>query len=94
MVDRPFLILSDRWRLSCDPLQVIVERWRAPRWRQVAFVMRSKAALMRVLTENGAEVSELAKAALDRLPDDLAAVRADPDPYGNVGTRSTLRAAE
>ncbi len=68
-MDRQFLRLSERWALAYDRHQWIVQQFRPPKWRPVAFVEGSKAVLMRVLREKGAVVSVDAGAALNRLPD-------------------------
>ncbi len=73
MTDRVFLRLSEGWALGYDRNQWIVMRAKTDRtkagqgWRAIAFVGSTKAVLMRVLQEKGAEVDPDARAALDSL---------------------------
>ena len=75
MTDRVFLRLSEGWALSYDRNQWIVMRAKSDKskpgqgWRAIAFVASTKAVLMRVLREKGAEITPDARAALDSLPD-------------------------
>lgn len=66
-----FLRLSEKWALGCDPLQWMVMRWRgkAKGWRPISFVASNKGVLMRVLEEDGCEITPEAWTALKRLPD-------------------------
>ena len=66
---RHIIRLNDRWALSADNLQWIVEHYRPPKWRAVAFIASNKAVLMRVLREKGVDITPNAKDALDHLPD-------------------------
>jgi hypothetical protein len=69
--DRIFLRLSEKWALGYDPLQWMVMRWRgkAKGWRPISFVASNKAVLMRVLEEDGCEITPEAWTTLKRLPD-------------------------
>ena len=75
MTDRIFLQLSANWAVGYDHLQWIVMRAKTDKrkegqsWRPIAFVVSSRAVLMRVLEEKDAEVTPEARAALDSLPD-------------------------
>ena len=69
MADKIFLRLSDRWALGYDDLQWIVMHYRPPRWRSISFVASTKVVLMRVLEEDGAEITPEAQTVLDHLPD-------------------------
>ena len=75
MTDRIFLRLSANWAVGYDRLQWIVMRAITDKskegqsWRPIAFVGSTRAVLMRVLEEKGAEVTPEARAALDSLPD-------------------------
>jgi hypothetical protein len=66
---RHIIHLSDRWALSADPLQWILQLYRRPRWRGVAFIASNKVVLKRVLREKGVTLTPDAKDALDHLPD-------------------------
>lgn len=72
MTDRPFLHLSLRWRLASDGMQWILQHYRPPGWRSVAFVASNKVVLTRVLGEAGAEVAPTARSALNQLPETFA----------------------
>ena len=75
MTDRPFLRLSLRWRLASGGMQWILQHYRPPGWRSVAFVASNKVVLRRVLREAGAEVTPTAQTTLNRLPKTFAAWR-------------------
>ena len=66
MPDRQLFELAPGWRLTTDDLQWIVQHYRPPRWRSVAFVATTKVVLKRVLRELG--VGYPANA-LDHLPE-------------------------
>ena len=66
---RHIIRLNDRWALSADNLQWIVEHYRPPRWHGVAYIASDKAVLMRVLREKGVDITPAAKDALDHLPE-------------------------
>ena len=68
MNERPILTLSPRWRIVADDLQWIVQRFRSPLWRSIAFVATDKAVLKRVLSEKGADIGPEGQAALTALP--------------------------
>ena len=68
MSGRVLFDLAPDWRLSDDNLQWIVESWRPPKWRAVAFVATEKAVLARVLREEGVALTPDARRALDQLP--------------------------
>jgi hypothetical protein len=65
---RVVCILGERWRLCGDNNQWIVERFVAPKWRQVAFTGSCKAVLERVLREKGVHICPDGRSALDCLP--------------------------
>ncbi len=65
---RHIIRLNDRWALSADNLQWIVEHYRPPKWHRVAFIASNKAVLMRVLREKGIAINPAAKDALGHLP--------------------------
>ncbi len=75
MTDRVFLHLSEGWALGYDRNQWIVMRAKSdksnPRqgWRAIAFVGSTRAVLMRVLREKGAEIAPDARVAVDSLPE-------------------------
>ncbi len=75
MTDRVFLRLSEGWALGYDRNQWIVMRAKAdkskPRqgWRAIAFVGSTRAVLMRVLREKGAEIAPDARVTVDSLPE-------------------------
>ncbi|MDP6781219.1 MAG: hypothetical protein QGH32_05640 [Alphaproteobacteria bacterium] len=79
--DRIFLRLSDKWALGYDRLQWIVMRWKgkAKGWRPISFVASNKEVLVRVLKDDGAELTPEAQAALDRLPDTFKEWLAEQD---------------
>ena len=43
--------------------------YRPPKWRSISFVASTKVVLMRVLEEDGAEITPEARADLDHLPE-------------------------
>ena len=63
MTDRVFLRLSEGWALGYDRNQWIVMQVKSDkskpgqRWRAIAFVGSTRAVLMRILREKGAEVA-------------------------------------
>ena len=74
------LQLSEKWRVTADNRQWIVEqmmsemvhrkgRMPKPEWRQRSFVATTKTILLRVLEENGAVITDEGKKALTKLPD-------------------------
>jgi hypothetical protein len=65
---RHIIRFNDRWALSADNLQWILEQYRPPRWRGVAYIASNRAVLIRVLREKGVDISPAAKDALDHLP--------------------------
>lgn len=65
---RHIIRLNDRWALSNDNSQWIVEHYRPPKWHRVAFIASNKAVLMRVLREKGIAINPAAKNALGHLP--------------------------
>jgi hypothetical protein len=69
LMARHIIRFSDRWALSADNLQWVLEQYRPPKWRGVAFIASNKAVLMRVLGEKGVDITPAAKVALDHLPD-------------------------
>ena len=75
MTDRVFLRLNEGWALGYDRNQWIVMRSKSDRskprqgWRAIAFVGSTRAVLMRVLRENGAEIAPDARVAVDSLPE-------------------------
>ena len=75
MTDRVFLRLSEGWALGFDRNQWIVMRAKSdkskPRrgWRTIAFVGSTRAVLVRVLREKGAEIAPDARVAVDSPPE-------------------------
>jgi len=75
MTDRVFLRLGEGWALGYDQNQWIVMRSKSDRskpgqgWRAIAFVGSTRAVLMRVLRETGAEIAPDARVAVDSLPE-------------------------
>ena len=69
MPDRPLFDLAPGWRLTTDDVQWIVQNFRPPRWRSVAFVATTKVVLERILREQGVVLTPEARRALDRLPE-------------------------
>ena len=75
MTDRVFLRLGEGWALGYDQNQWIVMRSKSDRskpgqrWRAIAFVGSTRAVLMRVLRESGAEIAPDARVAVDSLPE-------------------------
>ncbi len=75
MTDRVFLRLSESWALGFDRNQWVVMRAKSDRskpgqrWRSIAFVGSTRAVLVRVLREKGAEVAPDARVAVDSLPE-------------------------
>ena len=75
MTDRVFLRLSEEWALGFDRNQWIVMQAKTDRsktgqcWRAIAFVGSTRAVLVRVLRELGAEVAPDARVAVDSLPE-------------------------
>lgn len=75
MTDRVFLRMSEGWALGFDRNQWIVMRAKSDKskpgqgWRAIAFVASTRAVLMRVLREKGAEVAPEARVAVDSLPE-------------------------
>ncbi len=75
MTDRVFLRLSESWALGFDRNQWVVMRAKSDRskpeqrWRAIAFVGSTRAVLMRVLRETGAEIAPDARVAVDSLPE-------------------------
>ncbi len=75
MTDRVFLRLSEGWALGYDQNQWIVMRPKSDKskpgqgWRAIAFVASTRAVLMRVLREKGAEIAPDARVAVDSLPE-------------------------
>ena len=74
------LLLSEKWRITADSRQWIVEqmvsemvhrkgRMPKPEWRQRSFVATTKAVLLRVLEEGGAIITDEGHKALAKLPD-------------------------
>ena len=74
MTDRVFLRLSASWALGYDRNQWIVMQAKSDKskpgqgWRVIAFVGSTRAVLVRVLREKGAEVAPEARVAVDSLP--------------------------
>ena len=66
MPDRPLFDLAPEWRLATDDLQWIVQHYRPPKWRSVAFVATTKVVLRRVLGDLGVAYPP---SALDHLPE-------------------------
>ncbi len=75
MTDRLFLRLSEGWALGFDRNQWVVMRAKSDKsklrqgWRAIAFVGSTRAVLVRVLRELGAEVAPDARVAVDSLPE-------------------------
>ncbi len=75
MTDRVFLRLSEGWALGFDRNQWTVMRPKSDKskpgqgWRAIAFVGATRAVLVRVLREQGAEVTPDARVAVDSLPE-------------------------
>jgi hypothetical protein len=74
------LLLSEKWRITADSRQWIVEQMvsemvhrkgRMPKaeWRQRSFVATTKTVLLRVLEEGGAVITDEGHKALTKLPD-------------------------
>jgi hypothetical protein len=68
-MERHLIRLNKRWALSADNLQWILEQYRSPNWRGVAYIASNKAVLMRVVREKGVDITPTAKDALNHLPD-------------------------
>lgn len=75
MTDRVFLRLSVGWALGYDRNQWIVMQAKSDKskpgqgWRATAFVGSTRAVLMRILREKGAEIAPDARVAVDSLPE-------------------------
>ena len=75
MKPRVFLRLSEEWALGYDQNQWILLRSKSDKsksgqsWRAIAFVGSTRAVLVRVLRELGAEVTPEALVAVDSLPE-------------------------
>ena len=68
MTERIFMHLCDDWSVGYDDQQWIVLKRIGKTWRSIAFVGSTKRVLIRVLTEEGVEVTPEARAALNDLP--------------------------
>ena len=62
-------LLNDRWRLTRDKNQWIVERREGSQWRGIHFIGDRKASLIRVLDENDIYPTDAARRELAGLPD-------------------------
>ena len=75
MTDRVFLRLSEGWALGYDRNQWIVMQAKSDKskpgqgWRAIAFQGSTRAVLVRVLREKGAEIAPDARVAVDSLPE-------------------------
>ena len=74
MADKPFLQLSERWRLAYDSRQWIVQRrsgsdgkGKGERWRSDVFISSARATLIRYMLEDGVVVDDWRVVAM--LPD-------------------------
>ena len=66
--ERILFVFDDRWRLSSDRLQWIVERRQGQGWRPMHFVAGKKTSLKRILREEGVNLTQEAHAFLGALP--------------------------
>ena len=76
------LQLSEKWRITADSLQWIIEQMTServhrqgrkakPEWRQRSFIASTKTILLRVLEEDGAVINKKGQKALAKLPDNF-----------------------